>query len=61
MDTNSEVGASSAEYGLLIALIAGIIVSSVLVFGSLTGALFTDSCNKMLADGVTVAVPAAQC
>lgn len=61
MGSKTEDGASSVEYGLLIAMIAAVIVGAVLIFGGFTAGMFTDSCDKMLADGVTVGIPAAEC
>jgi Flp pilus assembly pilin Flp len=39
-------GASSVEYGLLVMLIAAVIVLAVVAFGTLTGTLFTDTCEE---------------
>ena len=44
---NSERGASSVEYGLVAALIAGVIVVAVVAFGGLTGDLFSGSCDTV--------------
>jgi pilus assembly protein Flp/PilA len=44
---DSERGASSVEYGLLAALIAGAIVIAVVAFGGLTGDLFSGSCDTV--------------
>ncbi|MDO7869284.1 Flp family type IVb pilin [Nocardioides jiangxiensis] len=39
-----ECGASSVEYGLLVALIAAVIIGTVIVLGSTTGGLFSAIC-----------------
>lgn len=44
-------GASSVEYGLLIALIAAVIVTSVLVFGGGVSSLFTQTCESARDNG----------
>ncbi len=44
-NTRPERGASSAEYGLLAALIAAVIVLAVFALGTLTNDLFTDTCD----------------
>lgn len=41
--TSRDVGATSVEYGLILALVAVVIVSAVLVFGSSVNALFDRS------------------
>ena len=43
----SERGASSVEYGLLIAGIAAVIVLAVFVFGGSVSDLFSDSCDTI--------------
>ena len=61
MTSKTEAGASSVEYGLLIALIAAVIVTATMLFGGFVSDLFSQSCDKMLADGVSVGVPTADC
>jgi pilus assembly protein Flp/PilA len=51
---NDDIGASSVEYGLLIALIAAVIVVAVLAFGTMSGDLFSGTC-KSVNDGVVSA------
>jgi pilus assembly protein Flp/PilA len=46
-----EDGASAVEYGLLIALIAGVLVLVVIGLGALTTEMFADTCSG-LRDGV---------
>lgn len=45
-----EQGASSAEYGLLIAGIATVIVAAVFLFGGSVNDLFSDSCDTINAE-----------
>lgn len=61
MGRKLDTGATSAEYALLIALVAAAIVASVGIFGLFVGDLSRDSCDKMLADGVAAAVPSTDC
>ncbi len=60
--TRDERGASSVEYGLLAAFIAGVIVLIVLALGGVTAEMFGDSCTEVR-NGVVAAgrPPAANC
>lgn len=40
-----EDGASSVEYGLLLALIAAVLIVTVLALGLVTGEMFSDTCS----------------
>ncbi len=46
-----QAGASSVEYGLLIALIAAVIVTSVALFGGGVGSLFDQTCQSARDNG----------
>ena len=61
-NARNERGASSVEYGLLAAFIAGVIVLVVIALGGVTGEMFGDTCNEVH-DGVVAAgrTPAASC
>jgi pilus assembly protein Flp/PilA len=52
-DNRSEQGASSVEYGLLIAGIAALIVLSVFMFGGAVTNLFQGSCQTVNASAQT--------
>ena len=41
-----ERGATSVEYGLLVALIAAVIVTATFAFGGMTRGLFNDTCSS---------------
>ena len=58
----NERGASSVEYGLMVAFIAGVIFLAVLGLGGATHQLFTDSCTEVRT-GVVAAghSPGANC
>jgi pilus assembly protein Flp/PilA len=47
----SEDGASSVEYGLLIALIAAVIVAVVILFGTEVTSLFKETCDSATTNG----------
>jgi Flp pilus assembly pilin Flp len=47
MRTHDERGASSVEYGLLAALVAGAIIGTVLTFGPAVHSSYQDSCTKI--------------
>ena len=49
-----EYGASSVEYGLMAAFIAGVVVIAVLALGGVTGEMFGDTCTAVH-DGVVAA------
>ncbi len=57
-----EQGASAVEYGLMAALIAGVIVVVVIALGGVTGEMFGDTCTEVH-DGVVAAgrTPTANC
>jgi Flp pilus assembly pilin Flp len=48
---HSQSGASSAEYGLLISLIAAAIVVTLVFFGTEVSALFDEPCDSLTAAG----------
>ena len=58
---STEAGATSAEYGLLIALIAGTLVLAVSAFGLVARDTYTTACDRMLAGGVSTTIPNADC
>jgi pilus assembly protein Flp/PilA len=47
MRAHDERGASSVEYGLLAALVAGAIIGTVLTFGPAVHGSYQDSCTKI--------------
>jgi len=47
MRVRQETGASAVEYGLLVALIAGVIVAAVLALGQTNSGSMQDSCEKI--------------
>jgi pilus assembly protein Flp/PilA len=51
-----EQGASSVEYGLLVALIAAIIVFAVFALGSMVKSILNDTCSSITAKATTVTV-----
>ncbi|MDT4924400.1 MAG: Flp/Fap pilin component [Pseudonocardiales bacterium] len=44
---DNERGATAVEYGLLVALIAGVIIAIVTLLGAKIGAIFTDITGKL--------------
>lgn len=48
-----ELGAASVEYALVAAMIAVVIISSVLLFGGATTGLFQKTCESMPHDSAT--------
>jgi pilus assembly protein Flp/PilA len=44
---DNERGATAVEYGLLVALIAGVIITVVTLLGAKIGAIFTDITGKL--------------
>jgi pilus assembly protein Flp/PilA len=48
---NDETGASSVEYGLLIALIAAVIIVAIVALGGGTKGLFQQTCENARDDG----------
>ncbi len=51
VNPRSEGGASSVEYGLLIAVIAAVIVTSLVFFGAGVSNLFTGTCESVRDNG----------
>ncbi len=47
MRVRSQDGASAVEYGLLAALIAGVVVGSVLTLGQTAQSSYQDSCTRI--------------
>lgn len=43
----NETGATAVEYGLLAALVAGVVIGAVLLLGQSTQARFQDSCTQI--------------
>lgn len=55
----NEQGASAVEYGLLVALIAGVIVLAVVGLGMVVHGSFSNSCNEFKKPGLSV--PSGSC
>ena len=53
----TEQGASSVEYGLLVAFIAAVLVVAVIALGGITLELFADTCTEMRAGIVSAGPP----
>lgn len=47
----TDAGASSVEYGLLLALVAAVIVTAVFMFGGAVHSLFNTGCEKYQSQG----------
>jgi pilus assembly protein Flp/PilA len=54
-DKKNDRGATAVEYGLLVALIAGVIIAAVLILGPLINGAFDSVNDGLTGAGVTVA------